>query len=107
MALTTIQSVPRFNPDLGRIAAFCRANGIRKLSLFGSALTDRFRDGSDIDLLIEFEPEQRTGYLRMAALERELSEIIGRKADLRTAAELSRYFREDVLRDAVPQYERT
>jgi hypothetical protein len=107
MALTTIQAGPRFNPDLGRIAAFCRANGIRKLSLFGSALTDRFRDGSDIDLLIEFEPEQRTGYLRMAALERELSEIIGRKADLRTAAELSRYFREDVLRDAVPQYERT
>ena len=43
----------------------------------------------------------------MAALERELSEIIGRKADLRTAAELSRYFREDVLRDAVPQYEPT
>jgi predicted nucleotidyltransferase len=55
--------------------------------------------------LIEFEPEQRTGYLRMAALERELSEIIGRKADLRTAGELSRYFREDVLPDAVPQYE--
>jgi predicted nucleotidyltransferase len=106
MALTTIQAGPRFNPDLDRIAAFCRANGIRKLSLFGSALTDRFRDDSDIDLLIEFEPEQRTGYLRMAALERELSEIIGRKADLRTAAELSRYFREDVLRDAVPQYER-
>jgi predicted nucleotidyltransferase len=107
MALTTIQAGPRFRPDLGRIAAFCRANGIRKLSLFGSALTDRFRDDSDIDLLIEFEPDQRTGYLRMAALERELSEIIGRKADLRTAGELSRHFREDVLRDAVPQYERT
>jgi predicted nucleotidyltransferase len=59
MALTTIQAGPRFGPDLGRIAAFCRANGIRKLSLFGSALTDRFRDDSDIDLLIEFEPDQR------------------------------------------------
>jgi hypothetical protein len=92
--------------ESARIAAFCRANGIRKLSLFGSALTERFGDDSDVDLLIEFEPEQRIGYLRMAAIERELSEIIGRKADLRTAAELSRYFREDVLRDAVPQYER-
>lgn len=101
MALTTLPAEP------ARIAAFCRANGIRKLSLFGSALTERFRDDSDVDLLIEFEPEQRIGYLKMAAIERELSEIIGRKADLRTAAELSRYFREDVLRAAVPQYERT
>lgn len=100
MALIALQAEP------ARIAAFCRANGIRKLSLFGSALTERFRDDSDVDLLVEFEPEQRAGYLRMAAIERELSEIIGRKADLRTAAELSRYFREDVLRDAVPQYER-
>jgi predicted nucleotidyltransferase len=106
MALTTIQAGIRFNPGPGRIAAFCRANGIRKLSLFGSALTDRFRDDSDMDLSIEFEPEQRTGYLRMAVLERELPDIIGRQADLRTAGELSRYFREDVLRDAVPQYER-
>jgi predicted nucleotidyltransferase len=96
----------RIKADPGQIAEFCRANGIRKLSLFGSALTDQFREDSDIDLLIEFELEQRAGYLRMAALERELSKIIGRKADLRTAAELSRYFRQDVLRDAVPQYER-
>jgi predicted nucleotidyltransferase len=93
--LSTIQAGPRFKPDLARIAACCHANGIRKLSLFASALTDRFREDSDIDLLIEFEPDQRIGYLRMAALEPELSEIVGRKADLRTTGELSRHFRED------------
>jgi len=93
--------------DVGQqeLAEFCRRNGIRKLALFGSVLTPNFTETSDIDVLVEFEPAARVGYLRMAALEQELSELFGgRKIDLRTPAELSRYFREDVMRTAAVQY---
>jgi len=89
----------------GRLAQFCQRNAIRRLALFGSALTDRFSDSSDVDVLVEFQPGERVGYLRMAALERELSPLLGgRKVDLRTPRELSRYFRDDVLRTAALQY---
>jgi len=87
------------------VAEFCRENGIRKLAVFGSVLTERFTDASDVDVLVEFEPGERVGYLRMAAMERELSRFFGgRKVDLRTAKELSRYFRDEVLGTAVVQY---
>jgi len=89
-----------------QVADFCRRNGIRKLSLFGSVLSDHFSDSSDVDILVEFEPDQRVGYLKMAAMERELSALFGRKADLRTPDELSRYFRDEVLSAAVVQYAR-
>jgi predicted nucleotidyltransferase len=98
-------TVGRIEVAQERLAEFCRRNGVRKLALFGSVLTDRFSDASDIDVLVEFEPGQRIGYLRMAGMERELSAILGgRKVDLRTPSELSRYFRDEVLRTAVVQY---
>ena len=59
------------NVQTDELADFCRRNGIRKLALFGSALTDRFSETSDIDLLVEFAPEEPVGYLRMAAMERD------------------------------------
>ena len=84
---------------------FCRRNGIRKLALFGSVLTQRFSDSSDVDMLVEFEPDERVGYLRMAAMERELSNLFGgKKVDLRTPSELSPYFREEVVNGAVVEY---
>jgi predicted nucleotidyltransferase len=87
------------------LAEFCRRNGIRKLALFGSVLTERFSDSSDIDVLVEFEAGQRVGYLRMAAMEREPSALFGgRKVDLRTPSELSRYFRDEVVSAAAVQY---
>ena len=87
------------------LAEFCRRNGIRKLALFGSALTPRFTGASDIDVVVEFETGERVGYLRMAALEAELSDLFGRRRiDLRTPAELSRYFRDEVMRTAAVQY---
>src|ERR1039458_8302241 len=49
-----------------KIAALCRRNGIRKLALFGSVLTDRFSDDSDIDVLVEFRPHERIGFFRLA-----------------------------------------
>jgi len=88
------------------IANFCRRSGIRKLALFGSVLTDRFTDASDVDVLVEFEPNERVGYFRLAAMERDLSELFGRKVDLRTPDELSRYFRNDVVKAAQVQYVR-
>jgi len=89
-------------PD--RIAEFCKRNHIRKLSLFGSILRDDFKPESDIDILVEFEEGQVVGFLRLAGMEIELSEILGHKVDLRTPAELSRYFRQEVLNTAEVQY---
>ncbi len=87
-----------------KLAAFCRRHRIRRLALFGSILRSRFRPGSDIDILVEFEPGQTPGLLRMAGLELELTAMLGRKVDLRTPAELSRYFRDEVVAQSEEQY---
>ncbi len=88
------------------LAAFCERHHIRKLSLFGSVLTPRFREGSDIDMLVDFEPEHVSGYFGLVGIEMELSETIGRKVDLRTPGELSRHFRDQVVASAALQYAR-
>lgn len=88
------------------IAAFCRRHGVRRLSFFGSVLRDDFSPDSDIDVLVEFEPGTRVG-LRFFAMERELSDLLGRKVDLNTLGFLSKYFRDDVLAEAVTQYDAT
>lgn len=90
--------------DRERIAEFCRRHSIRRLALFGSVLTDRFGPDSDVDVLVEFEPDARIGLLGIARLEIELGEIVGRKTDLRTRADLSRYFRDEVVAQAEEQY---
>ncbi len=93
-------------PD--KVAGFCRRNQIRKLSLFGSALRDDFRPDSDIDLLVEFRDGAAPSLLDLARMERELSAVLGgRKVDLRTPKELSRYFRDEVLSTASVQYAET
>jgi predicted nucleotidyltransferase len=86
---------------------FCERNHIRKLSLFGSVLTPRFRPESDIDVLVEFDPGHTPGLLKLAGMEIEISERLGRKVDLRTAEDLSRYFRDEVVASALLQFERT
>ena len=88
----------------GKLAAFCQKNHICKLSFFGSILRSDFRPDSDVDILVEFEPGTRIGLLGMAGLELDLSEIVGRKVDLRTPGDLSRYFRSEVLANSVVQY---
>ena len=88
------------------MAELCRLRGIRRLSLFGSVLKGTDRPDSDIDLLVEFEPEARPSLLDLAAIEQELSVMLaGKRVDLRTPAELSRYFRDQVVREAAVQYE--
>ncbi len=87
-----------------QLAEFCLCHQGRKLSLFGSVLRDDFGPNSDVDVLVEFEPSAAVGYFGLAEMELELSKILGRKADIRTPAELSRYFRNDVLATAETQY---
>lgn len=92
--------------DRAKIAEFCQKHGIRKLSLFGSILRDDFDpERSDVDFLVEFLPNATPGFFGLVDMEDQLTELIGRKADLRTPNELSRYFRQDVLDEAVVQYE--
>lgn len=88
-----------------QIADFCRKHHIRRLSLFGSAIRADFNEASDIDILVEFESDHIPGLFGIARMERELSALFGgRKVDLRTPEDLSRYFRQQVIEEAVVQY---
>lgn len=89
-----------------KIAEFCQRHHIRKLSLFGSVLRNDFRPESDIDFLVEFELGKTPGYFKLVSMETELAEMLeGRKIDLRTPNELSIYFRDRVMAEAVVQYD--
>ena len=88
-----------------QLAEFCRRHHVQVLSLFGSVLREDFRSDSDVDVLVEFEDGHTPGLLGIARIERELSEILGgRKVDLSTPEDLSRYFRQKVLAQAEVQY---
>ena len=91
------------------IAAFCRRNHIRRMALFGSVLRDDFTPESDVDVLVEFEPDARIGYIGLAGLETELDKILGRKADLYTFGGIKSsrnwLLRKEILNSAEVQYE--
>jgi predicted nucleotidyltransferase len=89
--------------DQEKIAAFCRKHHIRRLALFGSTLRGDSTAGSDLDVLVEFEPDHTPG-LAFFAIETELSELLGRRVDLNTPGFLSPYFRDQVLAEAEVQY---
>ena len=86
-----------------QIADFCRRHHIRKLALFGSILRPDFRPDSDIDVLVDFEPDCVPG-LAFFTMQEELSVLLGRKVDLNTPADLSRYYRDKVLDEAETLY---
>lgn len=86
------------------LTPICRRHGIRRLSLFGSRLTGSARPDSDVDLLVEFEPGRVPGLLGLSQIEIELADLLGQKVDLRTAADLSLLFRDEVLRLAQAAY---
>ena len=94
----------RISIDHERITEFCSRSRIRRLSFFGSVLRDDFGPTSDIDVLVEFEPDATVGYFAMSRMEEELGELLGRRVDLRTPRELSRYFRDQVMEDALEEY---
>lgn len=85
---------------LDQIALICRRYGASSLSLFGSILRDDFHGASDVDVLVTFAPGTRIGLIGVAKMEAELSAVVGRRVDLRSAADLSRYFRDEVVSGA-------
>ena len=95
---------PRLNIAEEELTGFCRRHNIVRLALFGSILTDEYAEDSDVDVLVEFAPDAVPGYLGLATLELELGQLVGRKVDMRTAAELSSYFREEVIQMSQVQY---
>jgi hypothetical protein len=93
--------------DKERIADFCRRHNIERLAIFGSALRDDFGPDSDVDILVDFMPGHVPGFFRLFDMEEELSALIGgRKVDMRTPEDLSRYFRDKVIASAEVQYVR-
>lgn len=100
-----MELAPGVSIDDERLQAFCSAYGIRRLGLFGSALRGQLRPDSDIDLLVEFEPDRTPGLLGIAQLELDLAELLGRSVDLRTLGDLSRYFRDEVAAQARTLYD--
>ena len=90
-----------FPSDL--IAEFCRRHRVARLSLFGSILRDDFTPQSDLDVLVEFEPACTPGFA-FFLMQDELADMFGRRVDLNTPRSLSRYFRDEVLREARPLY---
>lgn len=82
------------------IQEFCRRNQVRRLSFFGSVLRDDFTAQSDVDVLVEFEPEAKIGLITLSGMEFELSQILGRQVEMHTIQGLHPLFREEVLETA-------
>jgi len=99
MTQTVIEQLPR-----QQVIDFCRRYHIRKLALFGSALRDDFTTSSDLDVVVEFDPEHIPG-LAFFAMQDELSGLLGRPVDLNTPQFISPRFRDDVLARAEVLYE--
>ena len=96
---------PQVSVSRDALSAFCRSHGIKRLAIFGSALREDFGPESDIDVLVEFEPDRIPGLFGLAGMELELSALFaGRKVDVRTPEDLSHYFRQEVLDTAEVQY---
>lgn len=101
---------PHLTIPYAEIAAFCERHHIRKLSLFGSVLREDFRpegdDPSDVDVLVEFEPDVRVTLMDIEGMQIEFADLLGREVDLRTPEELHRSFRQQVIDTAIRVYER-
>jgi uncharacterized protein len=93
----------RLSIDRAAVSEFCERHHVARLALFGSVIRDDFRPESDIDVLVEFQPGIRVG-LAFIRMQDELSAVLGRTVDLHTPASLSKYFRDQVLREAEPLY---
>ena len=99
MAYSIEQKIPK-----DKLADFCKRNHISRLSVFGSSVRGESRPDSDIDILVEFERDKTPGLFALVKMEMELTEMLNRKVDMRTAEDLSRYFRDEVVRNAQLQY---
>ncbi len=94
----------RIDIPMEPIKSLCQRYRVRELALFGSSLRDDFRDDSDVDLLVEFEPDAQVGFFTLARLQRELAAILGRRVDLVPKRGLKPLIRQSVLSDAEVLY---
>lgn len=92
---------PQVKVPLAKIKKFCREHHVVKFSLFGSVLTDRFNKKSDVDVLVEFHPDHIPSFFGLADMQFELEDFFNRSVDLRTPNDLSIYFRENVISNAL------
>jgi predicted nucleotidyltransferase len=90
----------RIHVDQESIARLCRRYRVRRLSFVGSDLRDDFGPDSDVDVLVEFDPDAGAGLFEFVDLQGELSELVGRHVDLHTPASLSHFFRDQVVNSA-------
>ncbi len=98
----------KLNIPKEKIADFCRRNHIRRFAFFGSVLRDDFGPDSDVDVLVEFETRAQVGFFELYDMEQELSHLLGsRKVDINTPNSLSKYYRDEVLRESEEQYVQT
>lgn len=88
-----------------QLRGFCERHHIRQMRLFGSVLRDDFTEESDLDILVDFEPDQHIGLIALGIMAEELSALVGRNVDLNTSGTLSRHFRDEVLREAEVIYD--
>jgi hypothetical protein len=96
----------RINAPREELVEFCRRNQVKRLSFFGSVLRQDFGPESDVDVLVEFEPDAVVGFFKLYDIEKELTRLLGgRKVDLHTPGGLSRYIRDKVLAEAEVQYD--
>lgn len=82
------------------IADFCRRYKVRQIQLFGSALRDDFGPDSDVDVLVEFEPDAQIGFIALGRMRRKLEELLQRPVDLVPQDGLKPRIREAVLSSA-------
>jgi len=95
----------KINVPNKKITDFCRRNHIYRLAFFGSVLRDDFTQKSDVDTLVEFEPNARVGLITLAGMEIELSQLLGHRVEIHTVKGLNPHFQDDVLNSAEVQYE--
>ena len=90
----------RIQIDEERLAEICRQFHVQELALFGSVLRDDFRNDSDIDVLVEYEPDAVVGLFHHFKLEEALEQVLGRNVDLIPKGGLRSILKDEVLRTA-------
>lgn len=91
---------PSLALDIKPVRELCKRYRVRELALFGSAVREDFSDTSDVDVLVEFEPDAEVGFITLSRMQRELSAILHRRVDLVPKNGLKPQIRESVLSSA-------
>jgi predicted nucleotidyltransferase len=95
---------PKIRLPKAWLEKFCIENHIVKMALFGSVISNHFKETSDIDILVEFDPKHIPGLFGFVAMRDSLSERLGREVDLRTPEDISYRFRNEVIEQSYPIY---